>query len=303
MNQDFAKGSTNPIRMLIFTDLDGTLLDSETYSWEEAEEALRMCRRRRVPVILVSSKTRAEMEILRRRMSVTGPFIVENGGGIFLPAGTFEDLPPGVVRERGLWKWPQGPVYESLTRALREIRQQLGYDIRGFSEMTTQEISGLTGLDKEMARKAAQREFDEPFVILDPGTPDREALHSAAARRGLSITEGGRFFHLQGSIDKGSAMDGVISLYRRLYGKTVSMALGDSPNDFSMLERADYPVLIRSGKEFPEFVRRIPRLRVTRQMGPEGWNEAVLNRLDDFEKSHHRAHGRAHKSMGSNATR
>jgi len=73
-----------PLR-LIFTDLDGTLLDAETYSWQEAGEALDLCRRHRVPVILASSKTRAEIEILRDRMMLSDPFISENGGGIFLP--------------------------------------------------------------------------------------------------------------------------------------------------------------------------------------------------------------------------
>ncbi len=279
MKQDFATGSSKPVQMLIFSDLDGTLLDPESYSWQEADEALNVCRQRRVPVILASSKTRAEMEILRRGMSLKGPFIVENGGGIFLPTRTFEDLPPGVCLEKDLWKWPQGPSYESLTHGLREIRQHLGYNIRGFAEMTVREISRLTGLDNEMARKAAQREFDEPFVILAPRNPDREALHSAAARRGLSVTEGGRFFHLQGPTDKGMAMDRVVSLYLGLYEKILSVALGDSPNDFSMLERADYPVLIRSGVDFPEVVNRIPRLTVTREKGSKGWNEAVLNIL------------------------
>ncbi|MFZ0447640.1 MAG: HAD-IIB family hydrolase [Desulfatiglandaceae bacterium] len=284
MKKDFATGSSSPLQRLIFSDLDGTLLDPETYGWEEAQEALDLCGRRCVPVILASSKTRAEMEILRGRMSLTGPFIVENGGGIFLPTRTFKDQPPGACLEKDLWKWPQGPAYESLTHALGEIRQELGYPIRGFSEMTIREISGLTGLGEEMARKAAQREFDEPFIIRAPGIPDLGALHSAAVRRGLSITEGGRFFHLQGPIDKGMAMDRVVFLYRGLFGKVLSVALGDSPNDFSMLERADYPVLIRSRVDFPEFVNRVPSLTVTREKGPRGWNEAVLNILDQAEE-------------------
>jgi mannosyl-3-phosphoglycerate phosphatase len=284
MKKDFATVSSSPPQRLVFSDLDGTLLDPETYSWKEAEKALRLCRRRRVPVILASSKTRAEMEILRNRMSLKGPFIVENGGGIFLPARIFRDPPTGALREKGLWKWAQGPSYQSLIRALREIGKELGYTLRGFSEIGIETICELTGLDREMAARAARREFDEPFLIPAPETPDLGALRAAAARRGLSVTEGGRFFHLQGPADKGMAMDRVISLYRGLHGKIVSVALGDSPNDFPMLERADYPVLIRSGLDFPEFVNRIPRLTVTREKGPRGWNSAVLHILDHAEE-------------------
>ena len=53
---------------MVFTDLDGTLLDHDTYRWDEAEPALTLCASRNVPVILVSSKTRAEMNALRARL-------------------------------------------------------------------------------------------------------------------------------------------------------------------------------------------------------------------------------------------
>jgi len=39
--------------IVIFTDLDGTLLDHDSYSWEEAVPALERCKGLRVPVILV----------------------------------------------------------------------------------------------------------------------------------------------------------------------------------------------------------------------------------------------------------
>lgn len=284
MSQDFAIKTSKSGHMVIFSDLDGTLLDPVSYSWAEAEEALNLCKRSGVPVVLASSKTRAEMETLRTQMSLQSPFIVENGGGIYLPVGAFRDLPPGLEQEKEFWKWPQGPSYKSLAHALREIRKQLKYEIRGFSEMTIAEISRLTDLGNDMAEKAARREFDEPFVILNPRNPDRKALHSAAARKGFFVTEGGRFFHLKGPADKGTAMDRVVSLYRTLHGKVVSMALGDSPNDFPMLEKADYPILVRSKADFPELADRIPHLMVTREKGPKGWNEAVLHTLETRRK-------------------
>lgn len=271
--------SGNPVFRLIFSDLDGTLLDAESYGWKEARGALERCRRLAVPVILASSKTRAEMEILRAQMSLPDPFIAENGGGIFLPMDTFQEPPPGCRADGDLWKWPQGTPYEDLVGALREIRRQLGYTIRGFSEMGVEEISGLTGLATGMAMRAAMREFDEPFMIVDPVPPDANALSAAAAERGLFITEGGRFFHIHGRINKGLAMEQMVSLYSRYHGVVMSVALGDSPNDFPMLERADRPILIRSDREFSDLVHRIPGLTVTREKGPRGWNAAVLDIL------------------------
>ncbi len=271
--------------IVVFTDLDGTLLEHDTYGWEEALPALDLCKRLFIPIILVSSKTRAEMDQLRLELSINGPFISENGGGIFFPFDSTTELPPDAFLDGDLWKWSFGLPYSDLRRELDEIRGELGWDIKGFSDMTIDDISDLTGLDKRSARLAAMREFDEPFIILDQDPVDMGSLRKAAAQRGLTITEGGRFFHLNGKNDKGQALQKLMSRYKRLHGNTVSVALGDSPNDFSMLECADYPVLVRSKRNFEGLKKRIPRLMITSEMGPKGWNKALLDILKEKQEA------------------
>jgi mannosyl-3-phosphoglycerate phosphatase len=175
--------------------------------------------------------------------------------------------------------------YADLIREFDGIRDELGWDMRGFSDMGINEIADLTGLDRGGARLASMREFDEPFIILDQDPVDRENLRITAAKRGLTITEGGRFFHLNGKNDKGQAMQKLMAVYKRLHGNIVSVALGDSPNDFSMLECADYPVLVRSKRNFEGLKKQIPRLTVTREMGPKGWNTALLDMLDEKQET------------------
>jgi mannosyl-3-phosphoglycerate phosphatase len=151
--------------------------------------------------------------------------------------------------------------------------------------MKVDEISHLTGLDQKDSRLAALREYDEPFVIFNEKPSDRDSLFKAAEQRGLTISTGGRFYHLQGGNDKGQSMEMIISWYEAAYGGVASIALGDSPNDFPMLERADYPVLIRSRREFPVLREKIQHLRVTDEMGPSGWNSAILDILTTGLKS------------------
>lgn len=264
---------------VIFTDLDGTLLDHDTYEWKAAEPALDLCKKLGVPVVFVSSKTSAEIEVLRRKMAISHPFISENGGGIFFSDTDFQDPPPDAVpvsSPEGLWKLSLGLPYAYLIKALQEIREELGLNLKGFSDMGLDEISYLTGLDPEAARVAAMREFDEPFVITGEQLGDEKAIVKAAEQRGLTVTSGGRFYHLQGGNHKGQSMEMIISWYEQYHGKVSSIALGDSPNDFSMLERADYPVLVRSRRDFPMLKEKLPRLRVSREKGPTGWNSMVL---------------------------
>jgi mannosyl-3-phosphoglycerate phosphatase len=265
--------------IVVFTDLDGTLLDHDTYGWDDAVPALDRCKRLFIPIVLVSSKTRAEMAQLSFKLSISAPFISENGGGVFFPGDTTE-VPPDAHPDGDLWKWSLGLPYADLIRELDGIRDELGWDIKGFSDMSIDEISDLTGLDRGSARLAAMREFDEPFIILDQDPVDRKSLGKAVEQRGLTITEGGRFFHLNGKNDKGQATQKLMSFYKRLHGNIVSVALGDSPNDFSMLKCSDYPVLVRSKRNFEGLKKLIPRLMVTGEMGPKGWNTALLDILN-----------------------
>ncbi len=286
-HQEGSSGEPNIPFFLIFTDLDGTLLDANSYEWAPAAPALELCRRRGYPVVLVSSKTRAEMLPLQRALGVSDPFVCENGGAVYFPPGCRKPLPDGCTRSGGLWRLGLGTPYARLVAALGEIRRELGWAIRGFSDMDPAEIAQLTGLDLQASRRAKEREFDEPFMVDNPATPDLEVLRTAAAKKGLSITLGGRFLHLKGPHDKEGAVSRLIEWYRQIHPHLVSVALGDSPNDFDMLACADYPVLVRSGRDFPELKRRLPRLMITAASGPLGWNAAVTEILSAQEDTVH----------------
>ncbi len=269
---------------VLFTDLDGTLLDHTTYEWKEARPALSLCGKLGVPVILISSKTRAEMDPLRRELGLSDPFVSENGGGVFFPREATLPPPPGVIPKEGLWALPLGARYETLVRALREIRGETAWSIRGFSDMSVEEISRLTGLDLHASERAAQREFDEPFLLPESEGSRFEVLQESAQKKGLQVTRGGRFHHLHGKSDKAGAMERLISWYKGFHHPVETIALGDSPNDFTMLMRADHPVLVRSARAYPELGVTIPHLITTRKRGPGGWNEAVLEILGPSSK-------------------
>ena len=76
-------------KTVVFSDLDGTLLDESSYSFKDALPAVRLLQLRAIPLVLCSSKTRAEIEPCRLSLHNRHPFISENGGGIFIPPGYF----------------------------------------------------------------------------------------------------------------------------------------------------------------------------------------------------------------------
>ena len=259
---------------LVFTDLDGTLLDHHTYSWEAALPALDHLNRHRIPWVLVTSKTRAEVELWRRLLGHRHPFIVENGGAAYLPDGNAYQV----------LEW--GTPYAELLNSLQKASQASGCRVRGFHEMAADEVAKLTGLPREQAVLAQQREYDEPFLILDP---DRAgALLDAIQAEGRRWTKGGRFWHILGANDKAVAVRAVIEHFKIARGPMRTIGLGDGLNDVSFLNVVAKPVLIQSAHS-AEMKSRVPRGVVTDRSGPAGWNDALMALLTDGSRGNDRS--------------
>ena len=267
-----------PRRLIVFTDLDGSLMNHSDYSWEAAKPALQCIREKRIPLVICTSKTRREVEVIRSEMDISGPFIVENGGGIFFPP-EYETLPTGgTIILNGMKCIPLGLSYSRIRSFMKESRKV--YSIRGFGDMSLEEVSVLTGLPAGIAALAKEREFSEPFVLMHEDELDD--LIKTANLKGLLIARGGRFFHCMGfGNDKGSAVKRVIDVFTRHWNaRPLSIGFGDSPNDFPLLKAVDIPILIpHEDCSFEEL--DLPDLVRAKFPGSRGWNEALLGIMND----------------------
>ncbi len=268
---------------IIFTDLDGTLLDHATYSWNAAGEALDFLRRQQIPLVIVTSKTRAEVMPILRDLRRREPFVAENGGAIYLPAAYFPFKIEKARRTEGDWRRVSlGTQRRALLRALARAARRAGVRVRGFAKMTAREVGTLTGLNLHAARRAMQREYDEPFQILDPAPQAWPRLLREIRREGLNATRGSRFFHILGRNDKGAAVRRLLGWYRRARGGRVrAVGLGDSPNDIPLLRAVHIAFLVaRPGARYDAETRSaLPRARLAGGIGPAGWDRAVRTLL------------------------
>lgn len=263
-------------QIVVFTDLDGTLIDHDTYEFHQARAALDMLRRRSIPVILCSSKTRAEIEECRRRMDLTAPFIVENGAAIFIPRNMLNVREEDFVEKAGYHVLELGVPYGILCKTWKKIKAAEKFRMKGFSDMSIEEIGAHTGLPLEEARLAAMREYTEPFLFSD--TPSRlPLLKRLLQQEGLQITRGGRFYHIVGQGDKGKAVQLLKKLYEQTYpgAGLWTVGLGDSANDIPMLMHVDVPAVIRKKTGQWEHIPAVGQVIYSEKPGPEGWAEVI----------------------------
>ncbi|WP_068305760.1 mannosyl-3-phosphoglycerate phosphatase [Pararhodobacter sp. CCB-MM2] len=246
------------MRLLIFTDLDGTLLDHESYDYRPALPMLARLKAMGAGVVLASSKTGPEIADWQARLGLTDwPAIVENGAALF--DGQIDDRDYGRIRA-----------------AL--ARLQAPY--RGFGDMGVDEVAQVTGLSPEAAALACQRAHTEPG--LWHGT-EAELHHflTALEAEGIHARRGGRFL----TLGFGGTKAGQMALLTTRYHPEVTLALGDAPNDAEMLTTADWGIVVRNshGPGLPPLPgENEGRILRTRAEGPEGWVEgleAVLAKL------------------------
>lgn len=267
-------------KLIIFTDLDGTLLDYSTYSFEPALPALQLLKERAIPLIICSSKTKKEIEYYRKKFGNNHPFISENGGGIFIPINYFQFKLQKqnfkVIEEKDFQVIRLGAQYSDLRKTIEALRKE-GFKVMGFGDMSAKEISEVAGMTIEEAKMAKHRDFDEPFIFKGGGAEVKELLY-AIKKRGFNVVKG-RFFHIIGNSNKGRATSILIDLYKKKYDNFIGIAIGDSPNDIPMLKKVDYPVIVQKFDGSYDAQIDIPHLTKAEGIGPAGWNKAVLSLL------------------------
>jgi mannosyl-3-phosphoglycerate phosphatase len=265
-------------KLLVFTDLDGSLLDHDSYSWQPAISALTALDEMSFPVVFSSSKTAAEIISLREETGNQHPFISENGAVVSIPVDYFSTTEKDRKIEQGVesecFAEPYGKIISLLTR----LRGFYNYNFCGFNEMDIEQLVTETGLEYEQACNAKQRQASEPLLWKDTGAAFKD-FKSHLENEGLSVTEGGRFIHVMSDVNKGKAVNWLKRKYQDIgpNAEWVTVGVGDSFNDIQMLKVVDYPVFISNAKTRQPDLSRIKNLITPQLPGPAGWNQAILS--------------------------
>lgn len=264
------------INTLIFSDLDGTLLDHYNYQWRAAQSTLEALKCAHIPVILNTSKTLAELNTIHSQLNLDTPFIIENGAAIYIPTQTFEKQPQDTIKVGRYWVKSFCLPHAYWTKLIDEHSVSFAQYFQRFSTMTDQALSELTGLSLAEARRAKQRQFGEPIHwIGDSAT--KQLFIDKLIQLGANVVQGGRFIHVGGHCDKGQALIWLTKQYKKQLNnpEIYTIALGDGENDSAMLESSDIAVQVRSPVHSFPTLRRQYNVTQTTLMGPQGWVEAI----------------------------
>ncbi|MEM7291162.1 MAG: HAD-IIB family hydrolase [Pseudomonadota bacterium] len=255
--------------LLIVSDLDGTLLDHETYSYAPAIPALERIKETGFPLILASSKTAAEIVPLREELGFGHcEAIVENGAGVLQPGNEIE---------------PDDSPYHDLLSKLDKLPKALRRQYTGFSQLSIDQVADMTGLTTKQASLAKRRCYSEPG-IWDGDDHQFEELCTAVADIGLTQQRGGRFITLSFGWSKQDRISEIAEKYSDHQRKAFVVALGDAPNDIEMLTAADLGIVIPNPANegiAQKIQSACEKIVCAPEKGPSGWNQSILAILEN----------------------
>ena len=243
------------MKLMVVSDLDGTLLDHSDYSFDLVLPVLDRMDEAGIPLVVNTSKTRAEWLAMRGELGNFDPYVVENGSAIY-DGERVETF--GVSRAE-------------ILDFLKSLRAK--FKFKGYSDVGVSEIMQWTGLGRQSAERSADRHFSEPLVWQD--SPEKEDEFCDAIKEGgFRTLRGGRFLHVLGKTDKSKPLQ----YFRK--EKVAIIALGDRPNDLAMLEAADIGVIIKAPGDY---VLEAKDMLLSKEIGPRGWAEMMTQILDRLQ--------------------
>ena len=250
----------------VVSDVDGTLMD-HSYDLTPAKETIKLLQELSIPVILCTSKTAAEVKVIRRQLNLTDPYIVENGGAIY-----------GESLTKVNGQIILGEKYDKLENILSSISDEINYDLQPLNNLCDEEATELTGLKGHSLELMRDRHWSMPF--LNPPENKEKEINICCKRFNVEIFRGNRMSHLLSiNSNKGEAIQAL-----KTYSNNPNIeiiGLGDSPNDLPLLLKSDYRIVIpsSSGPNL-KLLEKLDNYKFTLASEPNGYGwKSEINKI------------------------
>lgn len=253
-------------QIIIFTDLDGTLLDTKTFKFDQISQYVKYLISIGVMIIPNSSKTEDEILDFIDELGVNLSFISENGSAIHNLDLINKNLPKKIILSRN--KDEIFKIFKEKISLKYQSKLQL------ISNLSLNEKLEIFGLPRSKLDLSMNRNYTIPLKFLG-NIEDKENIINNLMKIGLRIQEGGRIMNLGDNITKGTAMTKTLHLIKSNFKKDVkTIGVGDNFNDLEMIKKSDFPCLVKSDN-FEYKNLNINNLIISNKPSPMGWADVI----------------------------
>ena len=259
--------------VVIFTDLDGSLLHRDTFKFDSIKDYIKSLINNGIIIIPNSSKTEKEIEKFNEELGAKLPYISENGSAIRGLNLINQNFPNEIILSR---------KKEELLKIFNEkTPEKLINKCVQISELSKKEQEKIFGQKDDKLKDALQRKYTLPF-LFDGNNSEKNKLLKVLSSNSLTLQEGGRVLNLCDNINKIKSMNRVIKILKKTEDKIKTIAVGDNYNDLEMLKNSDLPCLVFND-QFKLDKININNLIFSNKPSPEGWADVIKIALEKIE--------------------
>ena len=257
-------------KILIFTDLDGSLLNKETFKSDVIKDYFKELIRNGIIIIPNSSKTEAELLDFNEQNNLDLSFIAENGSSIHRLNKIHQNLPDKIIISRTIDEIRN--IYEE------NISLDFENKITHILELEREKQQKILGLPLDKIKLAIKRNHSIP-IKFNGTESEKNEFTKILKNSGLTIQTGGRIMNVCDNVNKSKAMSKALQLIRKqLDDEIITIGVGDNENDIEMIKHTDYPCLVKN-ENFDSSLINIDNLIKSDEPSPKGWSDVIKTAL------------------------
>ena len=262
-------------KILIFTDLDGSLLHRDTFEFDLIKDYLKKLLSKGIFIIPNTSKTEKEILEFNNELGSSLPHIAENGAVIKGLDLLNSKLPKELILSK---------EKDNLEKIFnKSVPDNLRNKCKWLSDMDKKKQSLIFGLKDEKLKMALDRKYTIPFVF-GGNKNEKKELSKIVKKKGLALQEGGRVINLTDKVNKANALQVFVRFFKKKNQNVKTIAVGDNYNDLDMLKISDFPCLVFNDKFTLDQIP-INDLITTNKPSPEGWADVIKMALVKINKN------------------
>ena len=255
--------------LIIFTDLDGSLLHRDNFKFDEIKDYIKSLIDEGIIIIPNTSKTEKEIEEFIKELGSNLPFISENGSSIHGLNLINSNFPNKIILSRD--KQELIEIFDS------KVPENFKSKCKFIYKMNSKQQTSIFGLQDNYLKNALNRKYTIPF-LFEGDKKEKIRLLNILKSSSLTMQEGGRVLNLGDNTDKVKSMNQVLKIYKKVESKIKVIAVGDNFNDLDMLRNCDIPCLVFND-QFTQDKINIDNLIVSNKPSPEGWADVIKTAL------------------------
>ncbi|MFT4304344.1 MAG: HAD-IIB family hydrolase [Candidatus Woesearchaeota archaeon] len=272
-------------KTIIISDMDGTFLDHNNYSYVNSHSAFKKANLKDIPVCFCTSKSFPEVMYFCKKLKTFNPFIAENGSAIYVPNNYFsfdinkikwrQDYDIKRIKNiEGYIVIELNVTHNETYNTLKKIQRKLSFPTFIYSDHSIDEFKKYLGLPKKMAELTKIKFYADGFRVPNLDEKMFKEIAFFAKKEGFTTVAGGRIVGINKGCDKGKATSILIELFEKEYKRIRTIGIGDSNNDYPMLMKVDYPFLVSKNKK-SNIDKNINDIEKVNGIGPKGFAEVV----------------------------